>query len=287
MGEQIMFSEQVRLLLDVQPESVDSSVFAAAQEGLTAVLPGGDSLSQRWADWQAAYTTTALAILPQLQQALRVLDQPCDIILTQAEAIAYRPGKVYLPTVWPIRVDRLGHLVAQWGVMCGVVTAVAQRYEAGQTECALWLNYGPQQVLAQGLPAAILSTLNLYDEFIPHLLQDAGLPAIAAGQLQAIHMAEDALCWVEANVALMLHGEGLRPRALRRYVMANKLVDGETAETLLTQLANPIYASHLFAPLIGSPLIKAWLAQSQQSVTGLLADPPVPSTMLFAVRFDD
>ncbi|MCL4267318.1 MAG: hypothetical protein KJ069_29345 [Anaerolineae bacterium] len=287
LGEQIMFSEQVRLLLDVQPESVDSSVFAAAQEGLTAVLPDGDSLSQRWADWQATYTSTAQAILPQLQQALHALDQPCEIILTQAEVIAYRPGKVYLPTDWPIRVDRLGHLVVQWGVICGVVTAVYQRYQAGETECALWLNYSPQQVLAQGLPFAILSGSNLYDELIPTLLQEVNLRVIPAEQLQAIHMAEDALHWVDASVAVLLHGEGLRPRALRRYVMANKLVDGETAETLLAQLANPIYAAHLFAPLIGSPLIKAWLAQCQQSIANLLADPPVPSTMLFAVRFGD
>jgi len=178
-------------------------------------------------------------------------------------------------------------VAAQWGVMCGTVMVVARRYEAGETECAIWLNYGPQQVLAQGLPFIILSHLNLYDQLIPALLHEAGLPAIPGEQLRAIHMAEDTLRWVEANVALMLHGEGLRPRALRRYVMANTLVDRETAETQLTQLIDPIYAAHRFASLIGGPLIKAWLAQSQQSVADLLADPPVPSTMLFEVRFGD
>jgi hypothetical protein len=287
LGEQIMFSEQVRMLLDVQPESVDNSVFVTAQDGLTPVLPDGDSLSQRWTDWQASYTITAQAILPQLQHALCALDQACEVILTQTEAIVYRPEAVYLPANWPVRVDRLGHVAAQWGVMCGMVTAVVRRYEAGETECAIWLNYGPQQVLAQGLPFIILSHLNLYDQLIPALLHEAGLPAILGEQLQAIHMAEDTLRWVEANVALLLHGEGLRPRALRRYVMANTLVDRETAETQLTQLADPIYAAHRFAPLIGGPLIKAWLAQSQQSVADLLADPPVPSTMLFEVRFGD
>jgi hypothetical protein len=282
-----MFSEQVRMLLDVQPESVDNSVFVTAQEGLTPVLPDGDSLSQRWTEWQASYTTTAQAILPQLQHALCVLDQACEVIVTQAKVIAYRPEGVYLPADWPVRVDRLGHLAVQWGVMGGMVAAVAQRYEAGETECAVWLNYGPRQVLAQGLPFVILSDLNLYDELIPTLLEQAGFPSISGEQLQAIHMAEDALRWVEANVALMLHGEGLRPRALRRTMMTNKLVDLQTAENQLTQLANPIYAAHLFAPLIGGPLIKAWLAQRQQSVIDLLADPPVPSTMLFEVRFGD
>jgi hypothetical protein len=207
--------------------------------------------------------------------------------VTQAKVIAYRTEAVYLPADWPVRIDRLGHLAVQWGVMSGMVAAVAQRYEAGETECAVWLNYGPRQVLAQGLPFAILSDLNLYDEFIPTLLEQAGFPSISGEQLQAIHMAEDALRWVEANVALMLHGEGLRPRALRRTMMTNKLVDLQTAENQLTQLANPIYAAHLFAPLIGGPLIKAWLAQRQQSVIDLLADPPVPSTMLFEVRFGD
>jgi hypothetical protein len=69
--------------------------------------------------------------------------------------------------------------------------------------------------------------------------------------------------------------------------MAHKMVDMETAENRLAQLADPIHAAHIFAPLIGGPLIKAWLAHSQHSVADLLADPPVPSTMLFEVRFGD
>jgi hypothetical protein len=282
----MMFSEQVRLLLDVQPESVDSSVFATSHGGLTAVLPEGDSLSQRWADWQDTYTTTIDTVDLRGFKNLGGLAS-FEIILTDEETVTFQPAKVIVPSDYAVRVDRLGHLAVQWGVMCGTVTAVQQHYQAGETECAVWLNYGPQQVLAQGLPHTILSESNLYDERIPQLLHEAELPAIPAEQLQAIHMAEDALRWVEANVALMLHGEGLRPRALRRYVMANKLVDGETAESLLNQLANPIYAAHLFAPLIGGPLIKAWFDQSQQSIAGLLADPPVPSTMLFTVRFGD
>jgi hypothetical protein len=287
LGEQIMFSEQVRMLLDVQPESVDSSVFETAQEGLAAVLPEGDSLSQRWADWQTSYTSTAEASLPQLRQAVHFIGQKCEVILTQAETIVYRPEALYLPADWSVRVDRLVHLVAQWVMVCEVLTAVAQRYKAGETECAIWLNYGPQQVLAQGLPFAIMSDLNPYDELIPALLHEAGLPAMPVDQLQAIHIAEDALRWVEAAVTLMLHGEGLRPRALRRYVMAHKMVDMETAENRLAQLADPIHAAHIFAPLIGGPLIKAWLAHGQYAVTDLLADPPVPSTMLFEVRFGD
>lgn len=286
LGDTIMFSEQVRLMLDVQPEGVGSEVFEAAHEGLTAVLPEGDSLTQRWADWQAACTTSIANVdLTGFENLSDLV--PYEFILTEADKIAFRPGKVCIPANYAVRVDRLGHLAVQWGAMCGMVTAVYQRYQSGETECAVWLNYGSQQVLAQGLPFAILSDLNLYDELISRLWQQTGLPNIQMEQLQTIHMAEDALGWVEANTALMLHGEGLRPRALRRFVMANKLVDGETAESLLTQLANPIYAAHLFAPLIGRPLVKAWLEQTQHAVADLLADPPVPSTMLFAVRFGD
>ena len=286
LGETIMFSEQVRLLLDIQPEGVGSEVFEAAHEGLMTVLPEGESLSQRWADWQVAYTTTITNLDLRGFENLGGL-AACEFILTETETIDFRPGKVLIPENYAVRVDRLGHLMMQWGVMCRVVTAVHQRYLSGETECAIWPNYGWQQVLAQGLPLAVLSDLNLYDELIPKLLQQVGLPAISAEQLQSIHIAEDALQWVEANTALMLHGEGLRPRALRRYVMANMLVDKETADSLLNQLADPIHAAHLFAPLIGRPLIKTWLEQSQPPMADLLADPPVPSTMLFAVRFGD
>jgi hypothetical protein len=296
LGEQIIFSEQVRLLLDVQPESVDSLVFSTAQEGLATVLPGGGDLSQRWIDWQAMYTMSLEDVMPHIRQVFDYLDRYWPervdfnfnlVVTSKSQMITYGPKTICLPAAMPVRVDRLVHMAAQWGIMCGMVSAAAQRYEAGESESAVWLNYGPQQVLAQGLPLAILSASNPYDELIPGMLQAAGLPTIAARQLQAVHMAEDAMGWVDANVALMLHSEGLRPRILRRYMMEHKLVEKDTAENQLHQLADPVWAAHIFSRLIGGPLIKTWLDKSETTIANLFNDPPVPSTMLFEVRFGD
>jgi hypothetical protein len=294
LGEQIMFREQVRLLLDLPPESVDSSVFLTAQEELAAVLPGAEGLSQRWTDWQAMYTVPLEAVLPELHRAFAYLAQflPESYgfnldVSSHSQRITNQPQNLRLPANMPVRVDRLVHLAAQWKMMHAMVSAAAGRCQAGETEGAVWLNYGPQQVVAQGLPLVILSTSDPYNEIIPDLLQAAGLSAVTVRQLQAIHMAEDALRWVDANVALMLHGEGLRPRVLRRYMMGHKLIDRETAEAQLTYLADPFQAAHTFAALIGGPLIKTWLDQSKTNLADLLNDPPVPSTMLFEVRFGD
>ncbi|MDT8305733.1 MAG: hypothetical protein RRC07_07330 [Anaerolineae bacterium] len=294
LGERVIFSEQVRLLLDVQPESVDSAAITAAQEALAAALPGAGDLTERWATWQETYTKELATILPQIEHAFTYLRQPWPqsrppavTVSAHLQDVVFRPGELLLPSHLPVRVDRLLHHVARWYATSAFIAATVRRYEAGETEAALWLNTGPHQVLATGLPAAILPASGLYQAMIPALLQAAGLPASPSATLRAIHTAEDALAWVDANVALMRHGEGLRPRVLRRYLMSQKLVDAATAERQLEDLADPVRAAHRFAPLIGRPLVATWLARNQTPPAALLEDPPIPSTMLFAIRFGD
>jgi hypothetical protein len=110
---------------------------------------------------------------------------------------------------------------------------------------------------------------------------------MATEELQALHLAEDALHWAAANAALLLHGEGLRSRAVRRYLMNQGLFDADSADRLLMDLVKPVYAAHVLAPLMGGPLLKAWLAHQKRSPDELLADPPPPTTMLFELRFLD
>ena len=313
-GEQIIFSEQVRMLLDVQLESAAEEVFQTAHETLAALLPGDGPLAERWTAWQANYTIPVTQVMPWLIEAVNDLREKMKQFETvslspahsngkankkDAEALrltlsgdektfAYRPNEWRIASTASLRVDRLYHLAARWGYggQHTVYMAAARRYAAGETECAALPNLGPDRVLTEGLPSVLLPKFNLYAETIPDLLDKAGLPAAQPERLQALHLAEDALQWAAANAALLLHGEGLRPRAIRRYLMAHALIDHEEADHLLEQLADPIRAAHIFAPLIGGPLLKAWLAQDSRSVSELLTDPPVPSTMLFEVRFN-
>jgi hypothetical protein len=294
LGEKIMFSEQVRLLLDVQPESVDNSLFIQAHEMLADVLPQDTSLIESWTNWQAAYTRPIEAVLPQLRQVFSYLSnywpQAAETeleLIPKIQSVRCQPYSIYIPANMPVRVDRLLHLAASWAAMCAVITANAGRCEDGETESAVWLNYGPQQLLAQGLSHSFLLAARPYEAITPSILQASEVPTIPASDLHNIHMAEDALRWVDANAALMLHGEGIRPRVLRRYIAQHKLVGQEAGEALLDHLANPFKAAHIFAPLIGGPLIKAWLDKNNMTFDSLLKDPPVPSTMLFEVRFGD
>lgn len=294
MGEQIMFSEQVRLLLDVQPESVDNSVFLNALEGFSTALPPGDNLAQRWVDWQTTHTRPLETIVPQLRHAFACVGHSWsgsngfDVsVSSRHREVLYQPRKLILPARMSVRVDRLLHQAAQWATMWQMISAAARRFEAGETECAIWLNYGPHQVLARGLARVFLPGSELYDEIIPALLEAAGMSAGAARQLESIHLAEDVLDWVDANVVLMLHGEGLRPRVLRRHFIKDKLMESQMAEERLEYLSDPIRAAHVFAPLIGQPLVKAWLESGKGTIASLIDDPPVPSRMLFEIRFDD
>lgn len=300
-GEQIIFSEQVRMLLDLQPEGVDEPFFQAAHDALADALPGSEPLAERWADWQATYTLPAAAARPLLASALETLRQrwgagtplgagEIDIVETGGDGPpAYRAGELRLPQEATLRADRIFHLAARWGYggAHSVHTAATRRYAAGELESAVLLNLGPDTVLSEGLSRALLPDLDLYATAIPALLRRAGLPAPEPDRLQAIHLAEDALGWGLANAALLLHGEGLRPRAVRRHLLANALLPPDAANSRLEELADPVRAAHVFAPLLGGPLIRAWLDRGDHPVDTLLADPPVPSTLVFDLRFAD
>lgn len=311
--EQIIFSEQVRMLLDVQPESAAEEVFQTAHETIAALLPGDGPLAERWAGWQANNTIPVTQALPWLTGVVNDLREklkrfetvslppahsngrgsgvgPASLRLTitgDGEGFAYRPNEWRIASTASVRIDRLYHLATHWGHggQHSLYSAMTRRHAAGEMECAALLNLGPDRVLTEGLPLALLPELDLYAEAIPTLLDKASLPAIESERLQALHLAEDALQWATANAALLLHGERLRPRAVRRYLMAHALITQEKADRLLEQLADPIQAAHIFAPLIGGPLLKTWLAQDGHSVSMLLIDPPVPSTLFFEVRF--
>ncbi|HEX9924166.1 MAG TPA: hypothetical protein VGD99_16035 [Anaerolineae bacterium] len=300
-GEQVIFSEQVRLLLDLKPESVDEAFFQTAHDSLAAALPGSAPLAERWIEWQARQTIPAGLARPLLIEALDLLrdrlgsrglltTEKLTIIEADGDGpLFYQPGELHLPREGAVRVDRLYHLALQWGYggVHSTYSALARRYQAGEVENAVFLALGPGQVIAQGLPVALLPSLDLYATAIPDLLRAAGLPAEAGDRLQVIHAAEDMLQWGLANAALLLHAENLRPRAIRRHLMTNALWPRDMADDLLEELSDPVQAAHVFAPLIGGPLIKTWLAQGEHAVSSLLADPPVPSTMVFEIRFGE
>ena len=288
-GEEVIFSEQVRLLLDVPPESADEAVFEMAQDTLNALLPGSDSLAERWADWQARYTYPVAKALPLLQQAVDTLagllggDSPLlaaglptlDLDPTR-DTVGYQNNRFYLPADGTLRVDRLYHVAVQ--------AITWHRLEA--TGSTIRLNRGPEQIIRQGLPQAILAGVDIYPTALPALLAETDVPGLGANDRRTLHLAEDALAWAIGNTALLLHSEGLRPRALRRHLMAHALLTQAEAERCLAGLAQPIDAAHVFAPLIGGPLLTAWLAHRKHSLTDLFSDPPVPSRMLFDVQSD-
>lgn len=307
MGEQLIFSEQVRFLIDLKAESASEALFEAAHEALSEMLPRasllmrlrGKKLDKRWVEWQAAYTLPATEVQPLLIDVLARLaewlrtkhalpTEPIRVVLIEGDGDpSYAEGELRLPEQASLRVDRLYHLAARlgYGGADSLYRASKQRYAAGEAECAVLLNLGIAQVIVEGLHQALLSELALYKTAIPELLEAAALPAIEPEQLQAIHTAEDALQWSQANAALLLYSENLRARAVRRHLMSNALMTRQQADKVLQELADPVRAAHIFAPLIGAPLIKAWLTQSKSSLSTLLTDPPVPSTMLLEVRF--
>jgi hypothetical protein len=286
-GEEVIFSEQVRLLLDVPPESAEITVFEMAHDTLDTLLPGSDSLVERWAAWQAKHTRPTRQALPLLQQALDTLVEllgsnnpllsaglPSLDLEATREPVGYQHYHFYLPVEGVVRVDRLYHLAAQ-AIAWHRLNAVASPIQ---------LKRGPEQIIRQGLPQALLTNVDIYSTVLPTLLAETNLSGLAAEEWRALHLAEDALAWAEGNVALLLHSEGLRPRALRRHLMSHALLSQTETESCLARLAQPIEAAHVFAPLIGGPLLTAWLAHRKHSLTELLSDPPVPSRMLFDVQ---
>ncbi|MCB0211012.1 MAG: hypothetical protein KDJ52_16860 [Anaerolineae bacterium] len=282
-GEQVMFVEQVRLLLDLPPESAGELIFQTAHEGLATCLPGSGALAERWVEWQASHIIPIDQAQPLLNQALDTLrtllghDNPLVIPPPDDPAVAdFSTGAT-------VRADRLFHQAAQIIVEHTLHMTAARRYAEGQGESVVLLNQGPEQVIRQGLPQAILAGVDIYTDVLPKLMNRANLPPLPAADLQAIHLAEDALAWAVSNTALLLHSEGLRPRALRRHLTANALISSAEANDIMDKLADPIEAAHIFAPLIGGPLLTTWLGHRKHTLSDLLLDPPVPSMLLYEV----
>gem|GEM_PF-6670455 len=238
--------------------------------------------------------------MPLLQEAVTTLhpvvadgSEPIELLLgepSDGPTFAYHRGTLAVNANAKLRLDRIYHIAAQWGHggLHSIYSALRCRYDDQQdAECTLLLNLGPDQVLIQGLPHAVLAGFDIYESVLPALIQQAGHINIDSEELRAFHLIEDALQWVQANVVLMLHSEGLRPRAVRRHLTDTALMSREEADALLTILGDPIRAAHEFAPRLGGALIQHWLTKSDCSVAALLADPPVPSTMLFELQYQD
>lgn len=305
-GESMIFSEQVRMLIDLQPQGAEEGIFDTALQTLDQLLPNQDEeLADRWSTWQAQMTLPAIDALPFLKEALETFtplagDSSATLNVALQESIAgddpisYQRGTLAIDPTTPLRIDRLFHEAARWQSLHLFESSLRHRYDqaTSDAECALRLNLGPDQVLINGLPQLLLNSVDLYESALPALLNKAGFDQINQAQLsindlRAIHIIENAMQWVRANVALMLHAEGLRPRAVRRHLSTAALLDRETADATAERLADPLVAAQTFAIQLGASLVPKWMEQNELTITELLADPPVPSSMMFDVKFAD
>lgn len=308
LGGQILFTEQVRMVLDVTPEAVADDVFEQARQALELLLPGRGPLAERWRRWQASVTITSEEAAPLLRQALAFgrerfrhlgltdgLDESVTVVLKAGgpvpavTSLGDGQSTITLPAGGAVRADRLLHLATRLGYggwHTWFLAAQARFRSRMLPDGCVVTALGPHCVLVEGLAGLLCEQLlhqGGYAWLLGRLQAQTGLPRLPVDELQAIHAAEDALAWIAGNVALLLHTQGIRPRGVRHYVTARTPLDPAAAERLIEEALHPLERYRLYARLIGPHLVRRWVGQGDDPLARaarLLVEPHVPSDLL-------
>jgi len=284
-GEEFAYSDEVRLLFDIEPTRTPEATFDAAITALDRLLPGRGDVAERmiaWRQLRQVTPETARRLIDLLVPEIRRRTQAM-VELPPGEEVEFRfvtdqpwsgynwflgggRSRVELNTDLPIDASRLPGLLCHEAypghhVEHSLKEAILYHVQ-GRGEHAIHLINTPECVISEGI--ATLAEVAIFppEESI-RVRAEVVFPAIglAADPAQevAIGQALGALRGVAGNAALLRHEEG-RPAAevidfLRRYGLVS---DGE-AQQRLRFIDDPLWRPYIFTYHAGHDLLGAWL----------------------------
>lgn len=291
-GESIAYTDEVRLLFDIEPVRTPDSSFEAAIAELDAIVPGSGPLPDRMTAWRKQFQLspeTALRLIDAIQPEIRrrtleLVQLPAD------EGIEYRfvqnqpwsgynwylgqgKSRVELNTDLPIEANRLTDLLCHEGYPGHHTehTLKERLYlDHGFGEHAIQLINTPACIISEGVASLAEEVLFDKDEIIlfrhEYVYPVAGIkvdPELEA----AIRSASGALRAVPSNAALLLHAH-LRPKAeVLAYLMCYGLVTEQSAAKRLEFISDPLWRAYIFTYHAGYNLLRAWLEAGPDAVS--------------------
>jgi hypothetical protein len=307
-GEKLDYVDEVELLFDVRPVSVEESVYETAHSRLARLLPGDGPLGERAEAWRKRFEMAPERILPACEAAcqeaqhrtVQLFELPAGENV-ELQLVDHQPWSAYnwylgdfrsridLNTDLPLQARGLVHLLTHEAYP-GHHTEHAIKedrlyQEASRAEHAVQLLLGPEAVISEGIANSaakiIFNDLSLADFLRNGLYPAAGIRGVDVEQQLLIEEALKSLSSVSCNAALRLHRDGYPADAVQHYIEHYALRTPAQAAQTMSFIQHPLFRAYIFTYQVGEALMAPLLSGPNKATNfrRLLTEPFTPSQL--------
>jgi hypothetical protein len=303
-GDDLTWSDRVERCFGIRPRHVDEELFRAGHERLDEVLPGAGDLRSRYNAWLDAVIVpneTLPGVLGALSTELR---------RRAGQIVELPPGEqVDYETVtgepWQAYNDYRGELASLVQVnldlprtIVDAITLVAHEAYPGhhterackeqllyrdrsRLEMSVMISSAPESVIAEGIATNALDEVLGDDDFgvLLEVIGDLGFPIDSA--VAEVVLREERWSYeVAANVARMLHEDGITPKEAESYLREWGLDSPERAAKSVEFLMDPGSWAYITAYTDGRSLCRSFMDLYPDGFRRLLTEQLTVSSLL-------
>ncbi|WP_395726395.1 DUF885 domain-containing protein [Nakamurella sp.] len=284
-GEPMSFVDEVRSYFQVDIDLVDTDVYAAAHDEISALLGGAGSLADQLRAVREAEAcppdlvetvvrTVAAALRERVAGPTGIAEVSEHIDFEIARDVAWSGFNYYLGDFRSrvaVNAD-IGHRMSQFGVLvahecypghhtehCRKEDLLVNR--GGAREHQIFLVNTPQCVMAEGLGDLALTAAvgPGWGRWLAEVLDGLG-PSFDPDLVEALEVASRPLNTVRQNAAILLHDRGADPEEIVAYQQRWGLADEKQARQRLRFLTDPLWRAYTSTYVEGDRLLRPWLA---------------------------
>ena len=293
-GEQMSFIDEVQSYFQVRITEVDTEVYAAAHDEISALLGGGGPLTERLAAFRSteqcppelveqAVRTVAAALRERVTGPTGLAGLPEHIDFEIARDVAWSGFNFYLGDFRSrvaVNAD-IGHRMSQFGVLvahecypghhtehCRKEDLLVRR--GGEAEHTIFLVNTPQCLMAEGLGDLALTAAvgTGWGRWLAEVLDGVG-PRFDVDLVEAIEVASRPLNTVRQNAAIMLHDRGADTGDVLAYQQRWGLVNEQQARQRLRFMTDPLWRAYTSTYVEGDRLLRPWLTAREPGTSAL------------------
>jgi hypothetical protein len=313
-GEPVGFVDEVAAYFQVDVVLGDPAVYAAAHAELDALLPGGGSLSERYAVHRRGeecppdrLEAAVHALSSALRDRVRGRYGLPEVETVHYEVVTDQPwsgfnyyegnyrSRVAINADLPHRLSQLPHLVAHEAYPghhtehCRKELGLVER--AARTEHTVFLVNTPECLMAEGLAdlGVQASIGEGWGPWAAEILGDLGL-RFDGHLAERIAAATAPLNRVRQDAAILLHDRKADPDEVIAYLQRWSLVSAERAAQQLRFLTHPLWRAYISTYVEGFDLLSRWLAHRpadqpvEDRFVRLLDEPLTPRAVATELR---
>jgi hypothetical protein len=287
-GEPMSFIDEVGSYFQVDIDLVDTDVYAAAHDEISALIGGSGPLAERLAAVRAAENcppelvetvvrTVAAALRERVAGPTGIADVGEHIDFEIARDVSWSGFNYYLGDFRSrvaVNAD-IGHRMSQFGVLVAHECYPGHHTEhcrkddllvnrGGEREHQIFLVNTPQCVMAEGLGDLALTAAvgPGWGRWLADVLDGIG-PSFDPDLVEALEIASRPLNSVRQNAAILLHDRGAELEEIVAYHRRWGLSDEKQARQRVRFLTDPLWRAYISTYVEGDRLLRPWLEARQ------------------------